>query len=118
MIALQVLLRGFTGGSELAIVGSTLTIAILFHPLRCRIQQGIDRRFYRSKYDKVRTIESFSEAMSEEVDMAHLTERLLSVVQETMQPTFVSLWIRKPDNQQNKRVTRVLPKIGDQIDVY
>jgi hypothetical protein len=56
--------------------------------------------------------------MSEEVDMAHLTERLLSVVQETMQPTFVSLWIRKPENQQNKRVTRVLPKIGDQKDVY
>jgi hypothetical protein len=117
VIALQVLLHGFTGGSELAVVGSTLTTAILFHPLRRRIQQVIDRRFYRSKYDTVRTIESFSEAMSEEVDLTQLTERLLSVVQETMHPTFVSLWIRKSENQQNKRVTRVLTKIDDQIDV-
>jgi hypothetical protein len=111
VIALQMLLRGFTGGSELAIVGSTLTIAILFQPLRRRIQKVIDRRFYRNKYDAVCTIESFSEAMRGEVEMAQLTERLLSVVQETMQPTFVSLWIRKPANQQNKRATRVLPKI-------
>ena len=118
VIALQVLLRGFTGGSELAIVGSTLTIAILFQPLRRRIQQVIDRRFYRGKYDAVRTLESFSEAISEEVDLDQFTERLLSVVQETMQPTFVSLWIRRLENQQNKRVTRVLPKIGDQLDVY
>ena len=118
VIALQVLLRGFTGGSEMAIVGSTLTIAILFQPLRRRIQQVIDRRFYRSKYDAVRTLESFSEAISEEVDLDQFNERLLNVVQETMQPTFVSLWIRGPENQQNKRVTRVLPKIGDQLDVY
>lgn len=118
VIALQVLLRGFTGGSELAIVGSTLMIAILFQPLRRRIQQGIDRRFYQSKYDAVRTLEFFSEAMSEEVDLTQLTERLLHVVQETMQPTFVSLWIREPENQQNKRVTRVLPKIGDQLDGF
>jgi hypothetical protein len=74
--ALQVLLRGFTGGSELAIVGPTLTIAILFQPLRRRIQQVIDRRFYRSKYDAVHTLESFSEAMSEEVDLDQLTDRL------------------------------------------
>jgi hypothetical protein len=116
VIALQVLLHGFVGGSELAICGSTLTTVILFQPLRRRIQQIIDRRFYRSKYDTVRTIESFSGAMSEEVDLTQLTEQLLSVVQETMHPTFVSLWIRKSENQQNKRVTRVLPKIGDQID--
>lgn len=118
VIALQMFLRGFTGGSELAIVSSTLTIAILFQPLRHRIQQVIDHRFYRSKYDTVRTIESFSETMSEEVDLAQLTEQLLSVVQETMHPTFVSLWIRQPENQQNKRVTRVLPKINEQVDSY
>lgn len=118
VIALQMLLRGFTSGSELAIVGSTLMIAILFQPLRRRIQQVIDRRFYRNKYDTVRTLESFSEAMREEVDLDQLTERLLNVVQETMHPTFVSLWICKPENQQNKRVTRVLPKIDNQIDGY
>ena len=60
-------------------------------PVRRRIQQVIDHCFYRSKYDAVRTLESFSE----EVDLAQFTERLLSVVKETMQPTFVSLWIRK-----------------------
>ena len=87
-------------------------------PFLRRIQQVIDRRFYRSKYDAVRTLESFSEAMSEEVELAHFTERLIIVVQETMQPTFVSLWIRMPENQQKKRVTRVLPKIGDQLDDY
>ena len=81
-------------------------------PVHRRIQQVIDRCFYRSKYDAVRTLESFSEAMSEEVDLAQFTERLLSVVQETMQPTFVWLWIRKPENQQNKRTTRVLPKLA------
>ena len=113
VIALQVLLRGFTGGSEIAIIGSTLTTAMLFQPLRHRIQQLIDRRFYRNKYDTVRTIKSFSEAMSEEVDLTQLTEQLLGVVQETMHPTFVSLWIRKSENQQNKRVTRVLPKNGE-----
>ncbi len=118
VIALQFLLRGFTGGSELAIVASTLAIAILFQPLRRRIQQTIDRRFYRNKYDTVRTLEDFSAAMREEVDLAQLTEQLLSVVQETMQPASVSLWLRQPENQQNKRATRVLPKIGEQVDSY
>ena len=90
----------------------------MFQPLRRRIQQAINRRFYRNKYDAVRTSELFSEAMSEEIDLAQFTERLLSVVQETMQPTFVSLWIRKSENQQNKRTTRVLPKISDRLDGY
>lgn len=118
VIALQFLLRGFMGGSELAIVASTLAIAILFQPLRRRIQQGIDRRFYRSKYDTVRTLEDFSAAMREEVDLNQVTEQLLKVVQETMQPTFVSLWLRQPENHKNKRATRVLPKIGGQLDSY
>jgi hypothetical protein len=118
VIALQFLLRGFTGGSELAMVASTLAIAILFQPLRRRIQQVIDHRFYRDKYDKVRTLEAFSAAMRDEVDLAQLTEQLLSVVQETMQPASVSLSLRQPENRQNKRATRVLPKIGEQIDSY
>ncbi len=118
VIALQFLLRGFTGGSELASVASTLAIAILFQPLRRRIQQGIDRRFYRSKYDTVRILEEFSAAVREEVDLTQLTEQLLKVVQETMQPASVSLWLRQPENHQNKRATRVLPKIGEQVDSY
>jgi hypothetical protein len=111
VIALQFLLCGFTGGSELAIVASTLAIVILFHPLRRRVQQVIDRRFYRSKYDKVRTLEEFSAGMREEVDLNQLTEQLLKVVQETMQPAHVSLWLRYPQGHENKRATRILPKI-------
>jgi hypothetical protein len=113
VIALQFLLRGFTGGSELAIVGSTLAIAVLFQPLRRRIQKVIDRHFYRSKYDTVRTLEAFSATLREEVDLAQLTEQLLGVVQETMQPAHVSLWLRQPEGHENKRATRVLPKIGE-----
>jgi hypothetical protein len=108
VIALQFLLRGVTGGSTLAIVASTLAIAFLFHPLRRRTQHSIDRRFYRSKYDTVRTLEDFSAAMREEVDLTQLTEQLIAVVQKTMQPVSVSLWLRQPANHQNKRATRVL----------
>jgi hypothetical protein len=113
VIALQFLLHGFTGGSTLAIGASTLAIVILFHPLRRRIQHSIDRRFYRSKYDTVRTLEAFSAAMREEVNLTQLTEQLITVVQYTMQPVSVSLWLRQPENHQNKRATRVLPKPGE-----
>lgn len=113
VIALQMLLRGFTGGSELAIVASTLAIAILFHPLRRRLQEVIDRRFYRSKYDRARALEAFSAAMREEVDLTQLTEQLIAVVEETMQPASISLWLRQLENHQNKRATRVLSKLVD-----
>jgi hypothetical protein len=113
VIALQFLLHGFTGGSTLAIGASTLAIVILFHPLRRRIQHSIDRRFYRSKYDTVRTLEAFSAAMREEVNLTQLTEQLITVVQDTMQPVSVSLWLRQPEHHQNKRATRVLPKPGE-----
>jgi hypothetical protein len=95
LVGLQAALRPLTTGSELAIAASTLFSFALFQPIRRRVQDAVNRRFDRSRYNAARTVDGFADQLRDEVDLDELRVDLLGAVQLTMAPAHVSLWLRE-----------------------
>ncbi len=110
VILLQQIFAGITGQrSEPITILSTLAIAVLFVPLRNRIQDAIDKRFNRKKYDAQKVLQKFSETVRDETDLDKLVAELVKVVQETMEPRSVSVWLRKADGGR---------RTGDDVETF
>jgi hypothetical protein len=94
IVVLQAALRPLIGGSEVAVAASTLVCFALFQPIRRRVRSTVDRRFYRARYDAVRTLDAFASRLAGEVDLDAVGSELAEAVTEAVRPTHVSLWLR------------------------
>lgn len=113
-IVAQGLVLALTGQeSEAAVVLAALVVTALFQPLRARVQIVIDRRFYRGKYDATRTLERFAARARDEVELDRLVEGLTTVIDDTMQPSHVCVWLRQPPRGATGREATELPRAVD-----
>ena len=95
LVALQAVLRPITNGSDLAVAAATLLSFALFQPIRRRVQDAVDRRFDRLRYDAARTFDAFADVLRDEVDLDELQVDLVDAVQKTMAPAYASVWLRR-----------------------
>ena len=96
VLVLQQITVSMTADSEFAVAGSTLAVAAIFRPLRSRVQGFIDRRFYRRKYNAAKTLEQFSQRLRDELNLESLTRELMDVINRTIEPSQMSVWLRPP----------------------